>query len=137
MALLYFLGGIFIHDFTSAICWRLPFCLPSGIYAVAGGKMLVEIFPRSRFGQFASAQAMFISLVVALVNYPVGLLSDFVKSAGADTSCVIANLDIMPLMRSYRFVNYWCAASYLLGMVLLLFFYVVYQKNRRDKASDL
>lgn len=137
MSVLSALGGIFIHDFTSALIWRLPFCLPSGIYSVACGKMLVEIFPRSRFGSFASAQAMFGSLIIAFVNYPVGMLSDMVKNAGAETVCMIGGFDLMTLMRNYRFVNYWSALCYILSMSLLIFFYVHYQKNRHDKAFEL
>ena len=137
MGMTYLGGAVYIHDFASALIWRIPFCVASGLYAVACGKILVEIFPRSRFGQFASAQAMFISLVVALVNYPVGKLSDFMKNTAADATLMCGSIDLMPFLKNYRFINYWYAVCYLLAAGMLVYFYFHYQKKRKDSAVNL
>ena len=137
MALFYFLGGLFIHDYMSALIWRAPFTVFVGVYSVAGGRVLVEVFPRSRFGQFASAQAMFISLSVALVNYPVGKLSDYLKTVKPEDTLIIGGIDWLPYLRGYRFTNYWCAVCYAAAMLFMLYFYLHFQRKRKIKAVDL
>ena len=137
MALLYICGGLFITDYTTALIWRSPYMFFNAIYAVAAGKVLVEVYPRSRFGQFSSARVMFCSLVVALINYPVGKFSDFLKSAKPGDSLLCCGFDLMPYLHGYRFVNYWFGLCYAVSMLCLLYFYLRYQRHRKDKAVDL
>lgn len=137
MALLYICGGLFIKDYTSALLWRSPYMFFNAIYSVAAGKVLVEVYPRSRFGQFSSARVMFCSLIVALINYPVGKFSDFLKAAKPGDSLICFGFDLMPYLRGYRFVNYWFALCYAVSMLCLLYFYWHYHRHRKDKAVDL
>lgn len=131
------LGGMLIHDYTTALIWRIPLSVFSSIYAVTGGRILVEVFPRTRFGQFCAAQAMFISLISAIIAVPVGKLSDFMKNISPDTTLMIGSFDVMNLLRGYRFVNFWQAVCFLIAMTIMMHFYFSYQKKRTDKAEDL
>ena len=136
MAVFNICGGIFIHDYISSIIWRIPLAVFSSIYAVAGGRMLVEVFPRSKFGMIASGQNILVSLFAGLVNYPLGLFSDFLRNATPETTLIFMGHDFMPMLRGYRFVNYWAGLCIAIAMVILLYFYVFYQKKRTTKACD-
>lgn len=136
MAVFNVCGGLFIHDYTTALIWRIPLAVFSAVYAVTAGRILVEVYPRSKFGMIASGSNLMISLFVGLVNYPLGRFSDFLKSATQDTTLMFAGYDLMPMLRGYRFVNYWAGLCIAIAMVILLYFYVFYQKKRTTKACD-
>ena len=97
----------------------------------------MEVFPRSKFGMIASGRNLLVSLFVGLVNYPVGLFSDFLKSAKPDTTLMLGGIDLMPMLRGYRFINFWAGFFYLLGMVILLYFYFALHRKRTDKAYEM
>ena len=137
IAMFYILGGIFIKDYVSLLTWRLPLAVFSGLNAVAGGRILVEVFPRSKFGMIASGRNLLISLFVGLVNYPVGLFSDFLKNATPETRLMLFNFDFMPLLRGYRFVNFWAGICTLIGVAVMFYFYFAHHRKRTDKACDL
>ena len=137
MGMCYIGIGIFVDSFTTMLIWRIPLAITSGISAVAGGRILVEVLPRSKFGMIASGRNLLVSLFVGLVNYPVGLFSDFLKNATPETKLMLFNIDFMPMLRGYRFINYWAGICYLGGMLTLLYFYVAYHRKRTDKACDL
>ncbi len=137
IALFQLLGGLLIRDYASVLLWRGPLMAVTGIYAVACGRILVEVFPRSRFGQFASAQAMFISLCVATINYPVGKLSDLLKSVAADEVWTFGSIDVLSWVRNYRFIYFWSAGCALTAMLILAFFFWHFQRRRTERAADL
>ena len=137
MTLLYIGSGIFVDDFSSAMLWRIPQSIFGGINAVAGGRILVEVLPRSKFGMIASGRNLLVSLFVGLANYPVGLFSDFLKNARPGTSIMLWGYDLMPLLKGYRFVNYWAGITIGGGFAILLYFYFACHRKRTDKACDL
>ena len=137
MSLLYIGSGIFVNNFASALCWRIPLAVASGISAVAGGRILVEVLPRSKFGMIASGRNLLVSLFVGIANYPVGLFSDFLKNAAPGTSIMLLGYDLMPLLKGYRFVNYWAGITIGGGFAVLLYFYLACHRKRTDKACDL
>ena len=136
MAVFQICGGLFIHDYMTSLIWRIPLAVFSSIYAVSGGRMLVEVFPRSRFGMIASGRNILVSLFVGVVNYPLGLFSDFLKQATPETTLMFAGWDLMPMLRGYRFVNYWSGLCIAISMATLLYFYIFHQKKRTTKACD-
>ena len=137
MGLCYIGIGLFVYDSTALLIWRIPLAIAGGINAVAGGRILVEVFPRSKFGMIASGRNLLVSLFVGLVNYPVGLFSDFLKNAKPDTTLMLGGIDLMPMLRGYRFINFWAGFFYLLGMVILLYFYFALHRKRTDKAYEM
>ena len=136
MALFYVGGGIFINGYYSALAWRVPLSVVSCIYAVAMGRILVEVYPRSKFGMMASGSNLLVSLVVALANIPLGLFSDFVRNATPETTLMVGKYNLMPLLNGYRFVNYYAGFCIFISMLLLTYFYLHYQRKRVGNAFD-
>ena len=136
MMLFNILGGFFITDYTTALIWRIPLAIAGGVYAVASGRMLVEVYPRSKFGMIASGSTLLCSLFVGLINWPIGKFSEFLKTADSSTSVMLGNWDLMPYLRGYRFVNYWCAICIFISFLLLLYFYIFMQKKRIASGVD-
>ena len=136
-AMLYVLGGIFIKDYTSALVWRIPLAITFGLYAVANGRMLVEVYPRSKFGMIASGCNLLCALFVGLINFPIGKFSEFLKNATPETTLMLGKWNLMPYLHGYRFVNYWSALCIFTSMLILLYFYIFLQKKRTTKAFDM
>ena len=137
MAVIYIAMGIFMRDYVTSMVFRMVSAVFSSVNAVAGGRILVEVFARSKFGMLASGRNLLISLVVGFVNYPVGLFSDFLKKASPDTTLMVCGFDIMPMLRGYRFINYWAGLCYLLAVLVLIYFYLFHHRKRTDKAYEL
>ncbi len=137
MVLFHTLGGMFITDYVSALIWRTPLAIFSGIYAVASGRMLVEVYPRSKFGMIASGCNLLSALLAGLINWPIGKFSEFLKNATPETTLMIGSCDIMPYMQGYRFINYWSAICTFVSMLILLYFYIFHQKKRTTKAFEM
>lgn len=136
LALSYFSCGIFIHGYTSALILRIPQSVFGCIYAVAAGRILVEVYPRSKFGMMASGSNLLTSLVAALINIPFGLFSDFMRNSTPETTLMLGKYDLMPLLKGYRFTNYYAGFCILVSMLLLTYFYFHYQRKRVGNAFD-
>ncbi len=83
---------------------------------LAGMPALIMMFPKSRFGQFCSARAMFTSLSGLLLGFLLGVAIDAAKNFCADENFV------------YRFLWCWRLFWGTLGAFFLIKMYVMYQK---------
>ncbi|MBE6380571.1 MAG: SLC45 family MFS transporter [Lentisphaerae bacterium] len=137
MAVIYLASGILIKDFTSAVFWRGLLAVFSGLNAVAAGRVLVEVLPRSKFGMMASGRNLLTALFVGLINFPVGLFSDFLKNATPETTLICCGIDLMPMLKGYRFINFWAGICTLAGGLILFYFYMVHHRKRTEKAYEL
>lgn len=137
MGLMNLLGGVFMMDYWSALSWKCLLAVFMALLSVASGKVLVEVFPKSKFGQFASAQAMISSLLVVILNYPIGIFADFIQNT---QKAVAANKIMQPwfmtVLGDYRFINYHSALFMFLAFVLLCVFWRIHRR-RTTKASEL
>jgi hypothetical protein len=72
-----------------------------------------------------------------LEELPATVVRRVMKNATPETRLMLFNIDFMPMLRGYRFINYWAGICYLGGMLILLYFYLALHRKRTDKACDL
>jgi MFS family permease len=109
-------GYLFSLGTTSAFFWRVASNVPLVLLALALMKWTVDTYPRSRYGQFASAGALF-------------------NSAGSMLLAPLAGW-VFDILDNYRFYFLWFALWYLIGTLCLLALAAA-RKFRPADADDL
>lgn len=90
--------------------------LPLGVmHNAATFPMVVRLLPKARFGQFAAANAMMVSIMQILSGFVAGGFLDFMKGVCEAHGC--------PPNFQYRFMPIWSITFHLVGAFLLVVLY--------------
>lgn len=93
----------------------------AALQGMAGMPLYMRIFPRSRFGQFCSAQALLRSVCTIVAGVAAGLFIDIVKwfCSGGDFA--------------YRFIFIWTFVFSVVGSIVVIYLYISWYKLGGDK----
>lgn len=111
------LYGFFLaRDYTSFFVVSMLLGLVYAIQTISTIPMLVELFPKDKFGQFCSAQAMMRSVVLIVGNYGAGLFLD--------------------IMKNYRYLFIWDAFFTGIALIMMLYVYGIWKRKNNLKHSS-
>lgn len=79
-AIIQFTSYFFMTDYWSVFWWAMVQAVPNAVMGVAFSKLVIDMFPQERFGQFSSAQALISSSVGVIMNFTVGYVADWLGS---------------------------------------------------------
>jgi Na+/melibiose symporter-like transporter len=80
LGIIYVGSFIFVHNRHSYFFWTCLAVVGQFANGITYGALLPQIFPREKFGQFCSANAMCSSLLNMCLTVPVGILLDYLHS---------------------------------------------------------
>ena len=102
------LGYFWVYDYKSFYVIGILIVIVYSIQNLSNVPMFAALFPRERFGQFSSANAMLNSLFMIVANYLGGLAVDYF---------------------GYRFIFVWDTFFTLLATCALLYVYVIFLRR--------
>jgi MFS family permease len=112
----YFACFLFLRDYDSFVATTWATSILSTIYIAALIPTHVSLFPREKYGQFASANAMLRSGAVVAGGFVVGLFLDVMTASGAHRD-------------GYRWMYFWFSSWQLFGMLCLVGVYVQWKRR--------
>jgi hypothetical protein len=120
---LYFLMFIFAHSIPVYILMMAMIAPMNAFHIACSGPTIMRLMPKERFGQFASANAMFHAMFAIAGSLAGGLfldiLSRFLKGGGDDY---------------YRYIFLWLTVFQTMSMVFLLLVYRGWQRHGGQTA---
>lgn len=108
-------GFFFATNYVNFFIVTILLGIVYSIQSISTIPMFAALFPKEKFGQFCSAQAMMRSVVLIGANYGAGLFLD--------------------IMKDYRYLFIWDAFFTFLALVMMLLVYRRWRKDEKTKAN--